>query len=155
MSGDSHSFVSACPCTNSGMKGLANTSFLQWLRRLRLLSCKSRLFCATGGTNKKLCWPQFHAKYGSPRLFEEHGTWCNLQPASCQWDVPESYKLTAAPVPSAREHCNSFDIGFESTGKYEGSCPVGSRRRDFSRMPSQINRYSSATEGRRQRDTRH
>jgi hypothetical protein len=57
------------------------------------------------------------AKYGSLRLFQEHGKWCKPQPASCQWDEPKFCKLTAAPVPSAGEHCNSFDIGLRALGR--------------------------------------
>jgi hypothetical protein len=50
------------------------------------------------------------ATHGSLRLFQEHAKWCNLQSASCQWDMPKSRKLRTAPVPSAGKHCAIHSI---------------------------------------------
>ena len=74
-----------------------------WVNRYRNATCALRRFPLD--SNHIADAPTCRTKYGSPRLFQEHGKWCNPQSASCQWDVPKSCKLRAAPVPSAAKHC--------------------------------------------------
>src|ERR1700738_1848458 len=79
-----------------------------WVNRYRNATCALRRFPLDSDHIADA--PTCRTKYGSPRLFQEHGKWCNPQSASCQRDVPKSCKLRAAPVPSAGKHCAIHSI---------------------------------------------